>query len=200
MIDAWALYRWQPSFVLGFHGTDKSVVDAVVSCPGKGLKRSDSATEWLGHGVYFWENDPARALDWAANGKTKGKVTDPGVVGAIIDLGYCLDLTTLSGLEEVKQAYEMLRETCEKAGTAIAVNVGGKDRLKRELDCAVIQALHQYRSEQGLAPYDAVRAPFPEAEDLYNNAGFRAKNHIQICVINTARCIKGYFKPIRQLG
>jgi hypothetical protein len=29
--DVWALYRWQPSFVLGFHGTDKSVVDAVAA-------------------------------------------------------------------------------------------------------------------------------------------------------------------------
>ncbi|MEY4978454.1 MAG: hypothetical protein RLZZ352_724 [Pseudomonadota bacterium] len=200
MADAWALYRWQPSFVLGFHGTDKSVVDAVVSSPDKGLKKSDSATEWLGHGVYFWENDPARALDWAANGKTKGKVTEPSVVGAIIDLGYCLDLTTISGLEEVKQSFEMLREAYERAGIDMPVNVGGKDRLRRELDCAVIQALHQYRNEQGLAPYESVRAPFPEAEDLYRHSGFRAKNHIQVCVINTARCIKGYFKPIRQWG
>ena len=69
MADVWALYRWQPSFVLGFHGTDKSVVDAVVAQPGKGLKKSENKTEWLGQGVYFWEHDPARALDWAANGK-----------------------------------------------------------------------------------------------------------------------------------
>lgn len=197
MADAWALYRWQPSFLLGFHGTDKSVVESVVGAPACGLSKSDSKTEWLGHGVYFWENDHARALDWASNGKTKGKVTEPSVVGAIIDLGYCLDLTTISGLEEVRQAFVMLRETCEKARIPLPVNAGGKDRLKRELDCAVIQALHQYRCEQGLTPYDSVRAPFPEAEDLYFGSGFRAKNHIQVCVINTARCIKGYFKPIQ---
>jgi hypothetical protein len=195
--DAWALYRWQPSFVLGFHGTDKSVVHDVVQAPASGLKKSESTTEWLGHGVYFWENDPARALDWAANGKTKGKVTEPSVVGAIIDLGYCLDLTTISGLEEVRQAFEMLRETCQKAGIPLPVNVGGKDKLRRDLDCAVIQALHQYRCDQGLDPYDSVRAPFPEADDLYTGSGFRAKNHIQVCVVNTTRCIKGYFKPIK---
>lgn len=198
MANAWELYRWQPSFVLGFHGSDKSVVDAVVSSPDKGLKKSESKTEWLGHGVYFWENDPARALDWAANGKHKGKVTEPSVVGAIIDLGYCLDLTTISGLEEVKQAFEMLRDAYGQAGIALPVNVGGKDRLKRELDCAVIQAIHQYRLEKHLEPYDSVRAPFPEAQDLYANSGFRAKNHIQVCVVNTTRCIKGYFKPIQQ--
>lgn len=198
MADAWALYRWQPSFVLGFHGTDQSIVASVVDTPTRGLNRSESTTEWLGHGVYFWENDPARALDWATNGRTKGKVTEPSVVGAIIDLGYCLDLTTISGLEEVRQAFEMLQDTYEKAVVPLPKNIGGKDRLKRELDCAVIQALHQYRVDQGLRPYDSVRAPFPEADDLYDNSGFRAKNHIQVCVINTAHCIKGYFKPIQQ--
>ena len=200
MADAWALYRWQPSFLLGFHGTDQSVVESVVGAPACGLSKSESKIEWLGHGVYFWENDPARALDWAANGKTKGKVTEPSVVGAIIDLGYCLDLTTISGLEEVRQAFDMLRDAYEKADIPLPVNAGGKDRLKRELDCAVIQALHQYRCEQGLTPYDSVRAPFPEAEDLYFGSGFRAKNHIQVCVTNTARCIKGYFKPIQRAG
>lgn len=198
MADAWELYRWQPAFVLGFHGSDKSVVDKVVGSPSKGLNKSENTTEWLGHGVYFWENDPARALDWAKHGRTRGEVNKPSVVGAIIDLGYCLDLTTLSGLEEVKQAHDMLREACEKAGIELPKNVGGPDKLKRELDCAVIQALHQYRKDNGLLPYDSVRAPFPEAESLYDNAGFRAKNHIQVCVINTTRCIKGYFKPIQR--
>ena len=197
MADVWALYRWQPAFVLGFHGTDLQVVKSVVAAPQKGLSKSESKTEWLGHGVYFWENDPARALDWAANGKTKGKVDEPSVVGAIIDLGYCLDLTTISGLEEVKLAFETLRDTYHQAGLDLPKNTGGKDRLRRELDCAVIQALHQYRIDRGLPAYDSVRAPFPEANDLYEASGFRAKNHIQVCIINTKRCIKGYFKPIQ---
>lgn len=84
--------------------------------PWEGLKRFESTTEWLGHGVYFWEQDPGRALDWASNGKTRGKVIQPDVVGAIINLGYCLDLTTISGLEEVRQAHGTLRETYVQAG------------------------------------------------------------------------------------
>ena len=197
MTDVWALYRSQPTFVLGFHGTDWAVVDVVVSNPSKGLKKSESKTEWLGHGVYFWENDPARAMDWAANGKTRGKVIEPSAVGAIIDLGYCLDLTTITGLEEVRQAFEGLSSVYEQLGLEPPQNSGGRDRVKRELDCAVVQALHQYRLERGLPTYDSVRAPFPEDDDLYEGSGFRKKNHIQVCVINTKRCIKGYFKPIQ---
>jgi hypothetical protein len=131
--------------VLGFHGTDWAVVDVVVSNPSKGLKKSESKTEWLGHGVYFWENDPARAMDWAANGKTRGKVIEPSAVGAIIDLGYCLDLTTITGLEEVRQAFEGLSSVYEQLGLEPPQNSGGRDRVRRELDCAVVQALHQYR-------------------------------------------------------
>lgn len=196
MLDPWELYRWQPSFILGFHGTDNAVVEAVVQTPTTGLQKSQSTTEWLGHGVYFWEQDPGRALDWAAHGKTKGNVLQPSVVGAIIDLGYCLDLTTISGLQEIKQAHEILLETYASAGLPLPRNTGGIDRLKRELDCAVIQSLHQYRHDRGMRPYDSVRAPFPEANLLYAESGFRAKNHIQICVRNTKQCIKGYFKPI----
>lgn len=196
MHDDWELYRWQPSFVLGFHGSDASVVDSVILSPQEGLKKSESTTEWLGHGVYFWEHDPARALNWASTGKTKGKITNPSVVGAIIDLGYCLDLTTISGLEEVKQAYETLRELYSLSGLELPRNTGGPDRLRRELDCAVIQTLHLYRTDRGMRPYDSVRAPFPEANVLYEESGFRAKNHIQICIINTVQCIKGYFKPM----
>jgi hypothetical protein len=106
-------------------------------------------------------------------------------------------LTTISGLAEVQQAYDALKTTYHQAGLELPKNVGGKDRLRRELDCAVIQALHQYRQDRGLLPYDSVRAPFPEANDLYEGSGFRAKNHIQVCIINTAHCIKGYFKPIQ---
>lgn len=64
--------------------------------------RKSLTTGW---GIYFWENDPARGLEWAASGKKNGKIKRPDVVGAIIDLGLCLDLTTRTGLEEVQLAY-----------------------------------------------------------------------------------------------
>ena len=39
-----------------------------------------------------------------------------------------------------------------------------------------------------------MRGVFWEGEDLYENAGFKEKNHIQICVRNS-NCIKGFFIP-----
>lgn len=198
MTNPWALYQRQPSFVLGFHGTDRTVVDQAVSRDIEHLDRSEDTTEWLGHGVYFWENDPARAMDWATTGKTKGRIKTPAAVGAVIDLGFCLDLTTMTGLQEVSAAYTTLRNTYHLAGIPLPKNTVGPDKVKRELDCAVIQALHSLRADRELEPYDSVRALFPEDKPLFDESGFRARNHIQICIINNARCIKGYFKPIQQ--
>ncbi len=69
-----------------------------------------------------------------------------------------------------------------------------KDLLLRELDCAVIETLHQIRKNEGLPMFDSIRGVFWEGESLYPNAGFREKDHIQICIRNP-NCIKGYFLP-----
>ncbi|MBB1441019.1 hypothetical protein H5202_20645 [Shewanella sp. SG41-4] len=43
---------------------------------------------------------------------------------------------------------------------------------------------------------DSVRGMFPEGDELYNGAGFRDKNHIQLCIVNP-NCIIGFFDPIQ---
>ena len=197
MANDWALYQRHTAFVLGFHGTEDSIAEQVVTRQIAHLDHSQGRYEWLGHGIYFWENDPQRALEWAQEGNAKKKIKDPSLIGAVIDLGLCLDLTTRTGLDEITQAHATLVASYAASGQTLPSNTGGKDRFKRELDCQVIEALHLYRADKGLARYDSVRAPFPEDEPLYEGAGFRMRNHIQIAVISP-ECIKGYFRPIPQ--
>lgn len=71
---------------------------------------------------------------------------------------------------------------------------GSEELLMRELDCALLEFLHTVRAEQSLPSFDSLRGVFFEGEELYPNAGFREKNHIQLCVRNP-NCIKGYFLP-----
>lgn len=197
MINDWVLYQRRPGLVLGFHGTEqKAVLQLVMQDTAAHLKPSKGKNEWLGHGMYFWENDPQRALEWAKTGNPKKPIHEPDVLGAVIDLGLCLDLTSRTGLDEVAEAHAILKATLEAAGMTLQKNKGGAEKLNRELDCQVIQALHGYRKTSNLPPYDSVRAPFPEADELYAGAGFRMRNHIQIAIINPG-CVKGYFRPIR---
>ena len=195
------MYSKRPNLVIGFHGCDKSVRDSVAS--GKtSLRKSENDYDWLGHGIYFWENNYERALEYAKIIKDnpercKSQITTPSVLGAIIDLGYCLDLIDSFYLKLLKEGYKLLLDNNKIYGLEIPKNLpvqNEKDLLIRKLDCAVIETIHQFNKEQDKEEFHSVRGVFLEGNDLYLNAGFKEKNHIQICVRNL-NCIKGYFIP-----
>lgn len=196
----WPAYEFQPSFVLGFHGCDKEVGQAIIRGNADGsvkhLHKSEKKYDWLGHGVYFWEGNPARALQWAHQRKDEGTIQEPFVVGAILDLRHCLDLFDQNCLKLVNEAHAELEKTSAKANVKMAKNVGKTpDKAGRALDCAVMNYLHTYCEEQKHKPFDSIRGPFLEGDPLYEGAGFRSESHIQICV-RSMDCIKGYFLPI----
>lgn len=181
--------------MLGFHGCALETAEAVFQ--GKtSLLSSTNAHDWLGHGIYFWEGDPGRAQQWA-NRRHKQR---PAVVGVILDLGNCPNLVQGEHRDLLKPAFESLRDKVKSAGTSLPANTLGKDKVKRELDCAVIQhPLQQLESSGEVSLFDSVRGSFDEGNDLYPGAGIRESSHIQICVRNPA-CILGYFRPMDGLN
>ncbi len=184
-----SLYSKRHNIVLGFHGCDKSIVDEVIN--GAQLKSSMNDYDWLGNGMYFWENNSKRALQWAKDRKKK----EPAILGAIIDLGYCMDLMDSEFLKELQEAYNTLKEAIDISNKEMPQNEGSTpDKLLRKLDCAVIETACQINIDAGLPKYDSVRGVFWEGKELYPGAFFREKNHIQICVRNP-NCIKGFFLP-----
>lgn len=191
-----ALYEYQPSFILGFHGCDEAVGKKILSGQERHLKPSEKTYDWLGHGIYFWEGNLSRAQEWAEGRKASGTIASPFVLGAIIDLRHCLDLFDLGSMRQVEQAHKSIVSISTTAGTPIPENKGKTpDKAARHLDCLVLNTLHELRVAQHLPAYDSVRGPFLEGEPIYPGAGFRSHSHIQICVRETA-CIKGYFRPI----
>lgn len=197
------MYSRLPAFILGFHGCDKRVVDSIMSGGITHLRSSSNDFDWLGHGIYFWENNPDRALEFAKEQKQRNPdmVEEPAVLGAIINLGHCCNLLDKRYLEHTKNAYDYLVSLAETAELPIPQNrnvPGDGDLLLRHLDCAVIEVMHNLVPSDEM-PYDSVRGGFFEGEELYPNSGFKSKNHIQICIRNP-NCIKGYFRPIKPDG
>ncbi len=192
-----------PGFlVLGFHGCDKAVAEAVIAGKTK-LHPSKNSYDWLGHGIYFWENSPERALDFAKQSMKRpgSEIKEPFALGAIINLGHCLNLLSARYLGVVKKGYRLLKELLEAAQVDMPVNEdpkGSRDMVFRHRDCAVIQMVHTNNEESGEALYDSVRGAFWEGSELYPGAGFRDKDHIQICIRNP-NCIKGYFRPLGEV-
>jgi len=144
----------------------------------------------LGEGAYFWEANPHRGLEFAREKfKREGRKAGVHVVGAVIDLGLCLDLTTSAGIEQMQSAYHSLWSTFEAAGAEMPRN----GQLLKRLDCAVINHLHRLRNDQKAESIQTVRGVFIEGEPAYRGAGFSEKTHIQIAV-HDLECIKGVFR------
>lgn len=135
------MYTTRTGLTLGFHGTDQSIVDELLK-GGTDLKPRNNPYDWLGYGIYFWDNSASRAFEWAEalSQKTDSTIKKPAVIGAIIDLGNCLDLLDYSNIPLVHSGYKILETTMD--ARKIPINKGGNDRLHRELDCASIEALH----------------------------------------------------------
>ena len=192
------MYSSKPAIIYGFHGLDKTVSFQILNqqCD---FKPSSNDYDWLGDGVYFWENNYTRAKEYAQiAAKRKGStIKEPFVLGAVIELGNCLDLLDQKYINFFALAYEEMKQDLESQGLPLPENSkfypNDFDFKKRELDCAVIRYAHKLAEKQG-EKFDSVRAAFWEGEEIYPGAGFRKSNHIQIAIRNLD-CIKGVFLP-----
>jgi hypothetical protein len=178
------LYQRLPNWVLGFHGTDEDTVNKILNNPESHLNSSANAHDWLGKGIYFWENDPARVLEFSKERMRWKGITDktPAVIGAIIDLGLCLNLFEQPALEQLSLAHEVLATDFEALGSPLPENAPDGKLWSKNLDCLVIDTLHATRELMEMASYDSVRSAFQEGAPTYPGTEFRMKNHIQIAV------------------
>src|SRR5690606_36609092 len=115
---------------------------------------------------------------------------------------YCLDFTDSEFIDVLSSYYDSMKHDFQIAGIALPKNKDisqdqYKDLILRELDCAVIEYLHQSIEAEietdnlsRLQPFDAVRGIFTEGRPAYEGAGIQRKNHIQVCIRNL-NCIKG---------
>jgi hypothetical protein len=206
------LYSKRSGLILGFHGCDKKLRDSIISEEGVVINPSNNEYDWLGNGAYFWENNQERAMQFAKESKERflklnkisqdkyvkeGKsiVVEPAVLGVVIDLGHCLDLLDSEYLKILKKSHQFLCETQSRYKKKIPKNILLEGELMiKNLDCAVIQTTHELNKQLKKTAFDSVRGVFLEGIDLYENAGFKEKNHIQIAIRNP-NCIKGYFMP-----
>lgn len=192
--------RLTTSFVLGYHGCDEDVgMKALLG--DLTLTKSEREYDWLGPGIYFWESDPKRALEWAEGRALLGKYKKPFVIGAIIDLRNCLNLLERENLDLLATAHASFVKIQSAAGLELPENEDVKkgpqgDKLLRYLDCAVIKNLHSMIADDpdGVEAFDTVRGLFVEGGEAYDGSGFNMLTHTQIAVINE-ECIRGIFLP-----
>jgi hypothetical protein len=184
--------------VIGYHGCDRTVGKQIVNGDIP-FARSTEKHDWLGQGIYFWEADEVRALEWAQWKHKMGQCPDPYVIGAIIDLGNCFDLLVRENLEILADAHSAYVASQLAAKLPIPVNKdsprgASQNKVMRYLDCAVINYLHDSMAARSIEPFDSVRGLFVEGKPVYPGAEIFSLTHAQIAILNE-KCIKGVFLP-----
>ena len=185
-----------PTTVYAFHGCDESVAEEVFAGKQE-LKASTNDYDWLGSGIYFWENAPDRAMRWAIDQQKRNPeaIKKPAVVGAVIHLGSCLNLMDTSSNQPISDTYKELTRAFDNAKLPVSLPVN-KGKLHR-LDALVINAACLLASTKN-HPYDTVRAAFIEGEPVFKGSAIQSDTHIQLCVRNPESII-AYFRPRKML-
>lgn len=203
------MYSSRPNLMIGFHGCDESVRNKLVEKPNT-VHKSQETFDWLGHGFYVWENNLERARQWAVDKRKRGTLTKPAVLGVVFVLDHCLDFTDAASIKIISQYYALMKEDFAELKKELPSNKDlpkdqHHDLILRELDCAVIEYMHQKIAEKidsdlkakeysELKHFDTTRGIFTEGGPAFTGAGIQSKNHIQICIRNL-NCIKGFFIP-----
>lgn len=178
--------------IVGYHGCDLEVATKVLD--GEPFEQSTNDYDWLGSGTYFWEYGSDRAYRFAEDQVPRGRIKQPAVIGALIQLGECFDLLDTRYTRDLA-GFFVSWEAKERAnGLPLPTNSGKTpDKKMRRLDCAVINKYLQSTEEAGKR-YDTVRGCFVEGDAVFATSGIHLESHIQIAVRNPA-CIVGVFKP-----
>lgn len=188
-------------------------MQTLLSYPNE-IKISKEKYDWLGNGMYFWENNYERALQWAKDKQKRNPEKKPAVIGAVLQLNYCCDFLDSEYINTLKHYYKLMEIFYKNAEQPLPKNKDlsydrHKDKILRELDCSVIEFMHseiqrqakeeiQTKSYTSIKIFDSVRGVFTEGGQAFEGSGLFAKSHIQICVRNL-NCIKGFFLQRKEI-
>lgn len=153
--------------VIGYHGTSAESAAAIIA--GAPFVQSQNNWDWLGDGIYFWEDAPLRAWDWAEKHYEQAAVLE-----ARIRLGVCLNLTDMRFTSILQVAYHHLKTLHVDQGEVLPTNRG----KARYLDCLVVN----YVTANILPETETIRGTFIEGAPIFDTSGIFTQSHIQICV------------------
>jgi len=99
----------QSLVVRGFHGTSQALAESVLAT---GFHISQNEYDWLGDGIYFFQDAPQRARQWAE----KKYASSPAVLSADITLEDCIDLLDTQWFNLISDSYNSFLDLLKRAG------------------------------------------------------------------------------------
>lgn len=131
------------------------------------IKQSYNDNNWLGNGLYFWENDSRRAENWQIQ-KGKGSILE-----CEIDTGDLLNL-----LEDNDEAAGFFANARSLSDRHRATHSNNKATQRFALDCKIFNVLKADFQTR----FAGVRMAFYLGESASENGNLYTDQHIQVCL------------------
>lgn len=152
-----------------FHGTSVKI-GSQIQATGV-FQKADYPGSWLGTGIYFWEGDRDRAVQFASGRFGRRYM----VFKTRVRLGACLDLTQRKWVPILRDAYAELAERSRHRHESLVRNLGRKHYLD-------FQVLNHVCDTRG--GFDTVRAAFRDGSRIYPTSELYDLSQIMIAVRN----------------
>jgi hypothetical protein len=168
--------------IYGYHGTSQTQALSILE---NGFRASDNDYDWLGTGIYFFQDAPTRAKQWAI----EQHPDNPAVIRAKIELENCIDLLDINWVPPLKIIYNSFVEQRIRANLPLPKQNPSKSKAHR-LDCAFFNFASQVLSSRGKT-LASIRAVFVEGESIFPDSAIFDLAHVQV-VIKDRSLIKQY--------
>ncbi len=166
----------EPLEVYGYHGTSQKAAQKIIE---QGFNFSINDYDWLGTGVYFFQDAPLRAYTWA-----KERYPDtPAVIRAKLVLENCLDLLDIGWFPLIRETYDSFVTAYKKTNIPLPRQNPQRSKAHR-LDCAFFNYLVGEIIESQGENVGAIRAVFNEGDRIYSDSAIFDRAHIQISIRN----------------
>ncbi|WP_309733732.1 hypothetical protein [Chamaesiphon sp. OTE_75_metabat_556] len=159
--------------VSGYHGTSQTKATSILK---NGFLTSDNDYDWLGTGIYFFQDAPMRAKQWAIEQHSQ----EPAVICARIQLDNCIDLFDIKWFPILKNIYNLFDDQYRDTNKPLPKQNPVRSKAHR-LDCAFFNYASQFLSRQGQI-VTSTRAVFVEGECIFPDSAIFDLAHAQIAV------------------
>jgi hypothetical protein len=163
--------------VYGYHGTNRESASLIIQ---RGFNISDNDYDWLGTGVYFFQDAPMRAIAWAKQRYPQ----NPAVIRSVIRLENCMDLFDIGWFPIIREAYNIFLEEYRMSNQTLPRQNPDRSKAHR-LDCAYFNYITNQILEPQGEKINAIRAVFLEGERIFPNSAIFDLAHVQIAVRNS---------------
>lgn len=169
--------------VNGFHGTSSNNVKKILS---EGFKPSSNEYDWLGDGVYFFQDALERAWEWAR----KIHKENAAVIGAEIRLEDCIDLLDIHWTRVLSELYDSFLAQMKRANLELPKQSSGAHRLDR----LIINYAVGFLAEREIR-IRCVRGAFIEGKPIFPDSAIFDRAHVQIAVRDIMLIEKMWAEP-----